>query len=30
METTDQTHILQCIKEFYDTLFKKIKNCDRN
>ena len=22
-ETTDQTHILECIKEFYETLFKK-------
>ena len=22
-ETTDQTHILECIKEYYETLFKK-------
>ena len=24
-KTTDQTHILECIKEFYETLFKKRK-----
>ena len=24
-ETADQTHILECIKEFYETLFKKRK-----
>ena len=22
-KTTDQTHILECIKEYYETLFKK-------
>ena len=26
-ETTDQTHILECIKEFCKT---RTKNCDRN
>ena len=31
-ETTDQTHILECIKEFYETLFKKtqMKTRDKN
>ena len=24
-EITDQTHILECIREFYETLFKKRK-----
>ena len=24
-KTTDQTHILECIKEFYETFFKKRK-----
>ena len=24
-KTTDQTHILECIREFYETLFKKCK-----
>ena len=24
-EITDQTHILECIREFYETLFKKCK-----
>ena len=30
-ETTNQTHTLECIKEFYENLFKKRKkNCNRN
>ena len=31
-ETTDQTHILECIKQFYETPFKKIqvKTRDKN
>ena len=32
-EIVDQTHILECIKEFYETFFKKkteTKNCNRN
>ena len=30
-EITDQTHILEHIREFYETLFKTgTKKCDRN